>query len=255
MVEVTPTWTFVRERRYLALRTGVATAVASIGPSFARGLLPRSTTDQAMVTGAAAAYALGFSALGLSTAEAVSEIIVANRREGNPENIALAASAIVAAAGTAVIAAVPDDNSVSLPLATVQSVARVMTAGAVAGALVLGSDRILDRVAGPRALPVNLVIAGGLGAATSGVAIALRNRRARTHGEGRPVERRAVEVAPTPKSLGRSVAIGGAVTGGLIALAGVQFGIAEGTPILVSKLMGRPANPVTPLVGHVAAAS
>ncbi len=255
MVEVTPAWTFVRERRYLALRTGVATAVASIGPSFARGLLPRSATDQAMVTGAAAAYALGFSALGLSTAEAVSEIIVANRREGNPENIALAASAIVAAAGTAVIAAVPDDNSVSLPLATVQSVARVMTAGAVAGALVLGSDRILDRVAGPRALPVNLVIAGGLGAATTGVAIALRNRRARTHGEGRPVERRAVEVAPTPKSLGRSVAIGGAVTGGLIALAGVQFGIAEGTPILVSKLMGRPANPVTPLVGHVAAAS
>ena len=99
MVEVKPAWTFVRERRYLALRTGVATAVASIGPSFARGLLPRSTTDQAMVTGATAAYALGFSALGLSIAEAVSEIIVTNRREGNPENIALAASAIVAAAG------------------------------------------------------------------------------------------------------------------------------------------------------------
>jgi len=35
----------------------------------------------------------------------------------------------------------------------------------------------------------------------------------------------------------------------------VQFGIAEGTPRLVSTLMGRPANPVTPLVGHVAAAS
>ena len=49
--------------------------------------------------------------------------------------------------------------------------------------------------------------------------------------------------------------MGGAVAGGLVALAGVQFGIAEGTPILVSKLMGRPANPVTPLVGHVAAAT
>ena len=93
MVEVKPAWTFVRERRYLALRTGVATAVASVGPSFARGLLPRSTTDQAMITGATAAYALGFSALGLSIAEAVSEIIVNNRQEGNPENIALAASA------------------------------------------------------------------------------------------------------------------------------------------------------------------
>ncbi len=255
MVEVKPAWTFVRERRYLALRTGVATAVASIGPSFARGLLPRSTTDQAMVTGATAAYALGFSALGLSTAEAVAEVIVTNRREGDPENIALAASAIVAAVGAAVVAAVPDDNSVPLPLASIQSVARVTMAGAVAGALVLGSDRILDRVVGSRALPVNLVVAGALGAATGAVTVSRRSVRARKHGEGRPVERRAVQTTPTPRNLGRSVAVGGAVTGGLVALAGVQFGIAEGTPILVSKLMGRPANPVTPLVGHVAAAS
>lgn len=255
MVEVKPAWTFVRERRYLALRTGVATAVASVGPSFARGLLPRSSTDQAMVTGATAAYALGFSALGLSIAEAVSEIIVTSRREGNPENIALAASAIVATAGAAVIIAVPDDNSVSLPLATAQSVARVVTAGAVAGALVVGSDRVLDRVAVDRGLPVNLVIAGALGAATGGVTVSMRNRRARKHGEGRPVEHRSAATEVNGKDLGRSVAIGGAVTGGLIALAGVQFGIAEGTPFLVSKLMGRPTNPVPPLVGHVAAAS
>ena len=255
MVEVKPAWTFVRERRYLALRTGVATAVASVGPSFARGLLPRSTTDQAMITGATAAYALGFSALGLSIAEAVSEIIVNNRREGNPENIALAASAIVAAAGGAVIAAVPDDNSVSLPLATAQSVARVVTAGAVAGALVVGTDRVLDRVVADRPLPANLAIAVALGGSIAGVTVTLRNRRARSQGEGRPVERKAVEVERNPKQLGRSVAMGGAVAGGLVALAGVQFGIAEGTPILVSKLMGRPANPVTPLVGHVAAAT
>jgi uncharacterized membrane protein len=255
MVEVKPAWTFVRERRYLALRTGVATAVASVGPSFARGLLPRSTTDQAMVTGATAAYALGFSALGLSTAEAVSEIIVTNRQGGDPENIALAASAIVAAAGAAVIAAVPDDNSVSLPLATVQSVARVVTAGAVASALVVGSDRVMDRVFGERGLPVNLVVAAGVGAAAGGATVAMRNRRARRHGQGRALERRAVDAEPTPRNVGRSLAVGGAVAGGLIALAGVQFGIAEGTPILVSKLLGRPANPVTPLVGHVAAAS
>lgn len=125
MAELKPAWTFVRERRYLALRTGVATAVASVGPSFARGLLPRSNTDQAMITGATAAYALGFSALGLSAAEAVAEIIVTNRQGGDPEVGALAASAIVAAASAAVIAAVPDDHDVSLPLATAQSAARV----------------------------------------------------------------------------------------------------------------------------------
>ena len=118
------------------------------------------------------------------------------------------------------------------------------------------SDRVLDRVVAERALPVNLAIAGALGGGDgrgrrSPCAIGARS----SHGEGRPVERKAVAVERNPKQLGRSVAMGGAVAGGLVALAGVQFGIAEGTPILVSKLMGRPANPVTPLVGHVAAAT
>ena len=253
--QVKPTWTFVRERRYLALRTGVATAVASVAPSMARGLLPRSSTDQAMVTGATAAYALGFSALGLSIAEAVAEVVVTNRQGGDPEKIALAASALVATAGAAVVAAVPDDHSVSLPLATAQSAARVVTAGALAGTLVLGSDRVMDRVFGERGLPVNLAVAGAVGAAMGGSLVVLRNRRAQIHGEGHWSGRRPVEAERTPQKVARSLAVGGAVGGGLVALAGVQFGIAEGTPILVSKLMGRPANPVTPLVGHVAAAT
>jgi uncharacterized membrane protein len=255
MVEVKPAWTFVRERRYLALRTGVATAVASVGPSFARGLLPRSNADQAMITGATAAYALGFSALGLSATEAVGEIIVTNRRGGDPELITLAASAVVAAASGAVIAAVRDDHSVPLPLATAQSAARVLAAGAVAGALVVGADTIMDRTIGDRGLPVNLAVAAGLGAVTGRVVVGLRNRRARQQGEAHPSQRRAAGGARTAKGAARSVAIGGAVAGGLVAVAGLQFGIAEGTPILVSRILGRPANPVTPLVGHAVAAT
>ncbi|HYN55751.1 MAG TPA: alpha/beta-hydrolase family protein, partial [Motilibacterales bacterium] len=212
-------------------------------------------TDQAMVTGATAAYALGFSALGLSIAEAVAEVVVTNRQGGDPEKIALAASALVATAGAAVVAAVPDDHSVSLPLATAQSAARVVTAGALAGTLVLGSDRVMDRLFGERGLPVNLAVAGAVGAAMGGSLVVLRNRRAQIHGEGHWSGRRPVEAERTPQKVARSLAVGGAVGGGLVALAGVQFGIAEGTPILVSKLMGRPANPVTPLVGHVAAAT
>jgi hypothetical protein len=255
MAELRPAWTFVRERRYLALRTGVATAVASVGPSFARGLLPRSTTDQAMITGATAAYALGFSALGLSAAESVAEIIVTNRQGGDPEVGALVASAIVAAASGAVIAAVPDDHEVSLPLATAQSAARILAAGAVAGALVVGADMVMDRTVGDRGLPVNLAVAAGLGAVTGRIVVGLRNRRARAHGEGTAADRRVVDTPRSAKGVARSLAVGGAVAGGLVAVAGVQFGIAEGTPILVSKLLGRPANPVTPLVGHVAAAT
>ena len=257
MAQAKPAWTFVRERRYLALRTGVGLAVASIGPSFARGLLPRSTTDQAMLTGAVGAYALGFSALGLSTVEAVSELIVTSRQGGDPKNVTLAASGIVAASGAAVVAAVPDTADVALPLAFVRSTALVMTAGAVAGALVIGSDRVLERTVGQRGLPTELAVAAGLGGAAAGLRVALRNRRASAQGEGTAAQRKREPDRPTmtPKDMAKSVAVGGAVTGGLIALAGAQFGIAEGTTFLASKLLRRGDNPVTPLVGHATAAA
>ena len=187
MVEVKPAWTFVRERRYLALRTGVATAVASVGPSFARGLLPRSTTDQAMVTGATAAYALGFSALGLSIAEAVSEIIVNNRQGGNPENIALAASAIVAAAGGRRHRRRPGRQQ-RLPAAGDRPVAwRAWSPpGRVAGALVVGSDRILRPCRRRPRTARQPRDRRGAGRRDRGVTVALRNRRARRHGRGTP---------------------------------------------------------------------
>ena len=254
MVEVKPAWTFVRERRYLALRTGVAAAAASVGPSFARGLLPRSTTDQAIVTGAAAAYSLGFASFGLSTVEAVAELIVKARRAGDPESATLAACAVVGLAGAAVVAAVPDDHDVSLPLATAQSAAWIATGGALASALVIGSDKALEATVGTRSLPVNLAIAAGIGGGASAVRVAMRNRRARRHGEGRTRERRAVVVDRAPRSVARSVATGAATTAGLVGLAATQLAIAEGSTALISRALGRKDDPVTPLVGHAVAA-
>ncbi len=191
MVEVAPARaiaferTMAPERRHLSLRIGVAAAVASVGPSLARGLLPRTATDQAMVTGATAAYALGFSALGQSVVESVADVIVRRRHGGNPEYVVLAASAIVGAAAAVVRAAVLDDHTVALPLATAQSGARVVSAGALAGALVVGSDLVLDRTMGPRGLPVSLAVAGVIGAGAGAVQIARQRRRARRHA-GKP---------------------------------------------------------------------
>ena len=254
MVEVKPAWTFVRERRYLALRTGVAVAAATVGPSFGRGLLPRSTTDQAIVTGATAAYSLGFASFGLSMVESVAELIVKARREGDPEDTALRASALVGVLGAGVMAAVPDTHDVSLPLATAQSVARVATGGALASALVIGSDKALDATVGPRSLPVNLAVAAAIGGGASVLRVAMRNRRARLHGQGRTRERRAVVVDRTPRSVARSVATGAATTAGLVGLAATHFGIAEGSTALISRGLGRQSDPVTPLVGHAVAA-
>ena len=261
MVEVAPARaiaferTMAPERRHLSLRIGVAAAVASVGPSLARGLLPRTATDQAMVTGATAAYALGFSALGQSVVESVADVIVRRRHGGNPEYVVLAASAIVGAAAAVVRAAVLDDHTVALPLATAQSGARVVSAGALAGALVVGSDLVLDRTMGPRGLPVSLAVAGVIGAGAGAVQIARQRRRARRHRESPPRERRRGGAKLTAKSVAHSVGVGAAVGGGLVAVVGAQFAIAEGTTLLIAKLLDQPPALVPPIVGHAAAAS
>ena len=119
----------------------------------------------------------------LNLIDATAEVIVTSRQGGDPKNVALAASGIVAASSAAVVAVVPDTADVALPLAFVRSTAVVMSAGAVASALVLGSDRIVERAVGKRGLPTNLAVAAGLGAAAAGVRVALRNRRAGAQGE------------------------------------------------------------------------
>ncbi|MDQ1246225.1 MAG: hypothetical protein QG597_593 [Actinomycetota bacterium] len=255
MAELKPAWTFVRERRYLALRSGVVTAISTIGPSFARGLLPRSTTDQAMVTGATAAYGLGFASLGLATVEAVSELIVKSRRSGDTANTTLAATTVVALAGVTVIALVPDDHEVPMSLATAQSVARVVTAGAYASALVIGAEKVMAHTVGVKGLPTNLAVAVAIGGGVSGFQVLLRNRRAKHHDQGKWHERRPTRADRAPVKVAKSIGIGAAVAGGLVALAGAQFAIAEGTPKLVSHALGRSSDPVTPLVGHAAAAT
>ncbi|HQR25497.1 MAG TPA: alpha/beta-hydrolase family protein [Nocardioides sp.] len=217
--------------------------------------MPRSTTDQAIVTGASAAYWLGFASLGLSAVESVAELIVKSRRSGDPENLTLAASALVGVAGVAAIAAVPDTHDVPLPLALTQSGAWILTGGAIASALVIGSDRVIEDRIGRRGLPFKLAVAAGLGAGGSAIRVALRNRRARVHTQGRAAERRPFTAEHAPRELTRSVAMGAAAGGGLLALAAVQFAIAEGVPKLVSRVRGRSNDPVTPLVGHATSAA
>lgn len=255
MSENRAAWHFVRERRYLALRSGVVMAISTVGPSFARGLLPRSATDQAMVTGATAAYGLGFASLGLATVEAVSELIVKSRRSGSAENTTLAATTLVALAGATVIALVPDDHEVPMSLAAAQSAARVVTAGAYASALVIGSEKVMQRAIGERGLPTNLAVAAGIGTGIAGLQVLLRNRRAKHHDQGKWHERRPTQSDKAPVKVAKAVGAGAAVAAGLVALAGAQFAIAEGTPRLVSRVLGRSSDPVTPLVGHVAAAT
>lgn len=160
----------------------------------------------------------------------MSELIVKSRRTGDPTTTTLAATTVVALAGMTVIALVPDDHEVPMTLATAQSAARIITAGAYAGALVVGSEKVMEHTIGERGLPTNLAVAVGLGAGIAGLQVLLRNRRATHHGEGKWHERRPTVADRAPVKIAKAVGMGAAVAGGLVALAGAQFAIAEGTP-------------------------
>lgn len=254
MLDPTMDWSLVEERRYLALRVGVGAAAASVAPSFGRGLLPRSATDQAMVTGACAAYSLGAASLSVATVQAVAELIVTSRGSGTSENMLLVASGVVGLCGGAVIKAVPDDHTVPMTLAVAQSGAWVVTGGALATALVIVTDKAMGATVGRRGLATHLAVAVGMGAGASMVRVWMRNRRARIQGEGATRDRKSMVAEKAPMKVARAAAAGVAAAGAIVTLAGTQFAIAEGVPRLVARLRGRPRGQMSPVVGHAVAA-
>ncbi len=240
-------------RRYLALRTGVAVAAGVTSNTFARGLLPRSTTDQAMVTGASAAFGMGVGTFAVSAVEATAELVAANRGQGDPQTTTLIAASLLAAGGLAVAKALPNTHETPLPVATGNSVARVLSSGAAATALVIASDKMIRSYVGQLHPAVGLLVAASIGGVTSALRVNARDRRAA--GLGQPEEVRA-RVAPRSVSgMAKPLGMGVAVGGGLMAMAGTEFALAEGSTALVSRVMGRVEDPVTPLVGHSIAAS
>lgn len=236
-------------RRYLALRTGVTAAAAGVTSSFARGLLPRSTTDQAMLSGAVAAYWLGSATIGLSAVEAVAELLVKARGRGDPTTTTLAAAAAVTAGSAAVLATIPPDPAASLPVATLRSAAWLIGGSALSTTLVISSDRVLLQLLGRSAPVLNIVTSAALGGTLFGSVVRRRERRTQVL----KTDHRGF-IPPTSRTqLAESVAMGAAVGGGLLALAGVEFLLAEGTTRALSAALGRRDQPVTPLIGHAVA--
>jgi uncharacterized membrane protein len=240
-------------RRYLALRTGVTAAAAVTSNTFARGLLPRTTTDQAMATGVTAAIGLGVGTLAVSAVEATAEVVANSRGRGDPENTTLIAAAIVAGVGFAGARLLPNTSTTTLPVATGNSVARLLGGGAAAAALVITSDKAMRRLVGPVPPALGMATAAAIGGAISAVRVNARDRRALAVGE--TGDRNQIQRPTTVAGIARSAALGGSVGAGLMALAGAEYALAEGSTALVSRALGRSDNRVTPLVGHTIAAA
>ena len=172
-----------------------------------------------MATGVTAAIGLGVGTLAVSAVEATAEVVATSRGRGDPENTTLIAAAIIAGAGLAAARLLPNTSTTPLPVATGNSVARLLGGGAAAAALVITSDKATRQLVGPVSPAIGMVTAAAIGGTISAIRVNARDRRALAVGE--TGDRRQIQRPTTAVGMARSAALGGSVGAGLMVLAGV----------------------------------
>jgi uncharacterized membrane protein len=167
-----------------AVRTGILQAAWSIAPSYARSLLPRTPTQQAMVVGVNATthYAIG------ATGWAATASLMA----GIPGHHAgwralLAGSAVTGGGGFVAERLLRPHSGDSLMIATVWSTAKLSATIGLAGGFVTLSDVVTHRwLKRPPSLGTTLLIDVAAGASMAAGSMIRRNRRARKYGVVEP---------------------------------------------------------------------
>ena len=240
-------------------RAGLLAGSTGVGLSFSRGLMPRTTADQAVITGVSAALNYGLTATAQSLIETVAGKVARGRgysaeRRTTQQAVLLAgdvAAIGVGIAGQRFLARRKDEPLVRAWARTTSW--RLLIAG-VAGSIIVTSDMAVARVGGAdrswsRVAPVAIP----LGAAFA--AWDFHRLRSKVLSEG-------LTLGPAGESLedsrgvaaGRAVAIGTAVSVGLYLAATGEKVFARGIGVAVTtadprlELIGRP-------IGHAAAFS
>jgi uncharacterized membrane protein len=164
-------WRFVSTFAGRAEQTALAYASAVAATTFQRGLLPRTTRDQAIVTGATAALAYGTGVSFQSAIDATSRRIVGNGsvdRE-NERRAVLAAQATAIVLGAASQVLFRETPHERVPRAVLRTAGRGLGATAFVGAVVTAAEGAVGRRGAdgeglqiPVALPVGAALAGGM---------------------------------------------------------------------------------------------
>jgi uncharacterized membrane protein len=155
-----------------AEQTGLVYAAAAGMATFQRGLLPRNTRDQAIVTGATTAAAYGVAIASQSVIDGMAHRIVGDRGSdaiGRGRMVALAGDIAAVGVGGATQVLFAETDSEKWPRAALRTLGRGLLATGVAGSLVTIAEEVIDRRDGvadgvrfPVALPLGAAL-GGLG--------------------------------------------------------------------------------------------
>lgn len=254
-----------------AERTAALLSTASIGASFEPGLLPRSSLDQAVVTGLVSATQYGVTVTSQSVCSAVARRIA--RDDGTRSGAVRSAGAQavlgagVALAGLAVHRLLPQRRGEALRRAMVRNAGR--QAIAVGGAAVIVSTaELLDAAEGAESRAVGVLPSAAGLIIGAGVAAGRIQRfrgdaaeAARLVPPVDPLTRRAPATArtatahPTPlppvPEFVRAVVIGTAVSTGLHTMALAEMSLTRGVRAAVTRVAPR-SGPLATMIGHLA---
>lgn len=236
-------------------RAGILAASTGVGRSFSRGLMPRSTADQAVVTGVSAAVNYGMTVTSQSIIESVARK-VARRGAGTPGRISEERGVIlagdVAAVGLAVLAQRLLAHRKDEPIlrAWARTAGWRLGVGGVAGAIIVGSQILLERAGDERRAWVrNVPVAVPLGATLA--AWQYHRLRAGMVRAGVTHDAGGTSLAETQAvAVGRSVAIGAGVSAGLLVAASAERRVAGGVASMVTAVSPR-AELISHPIGHL----
>ena len=163
-----------------AVRAGILQSAWSVAPSFARGLLPRSPTQQAVVVGvnATAQYAIG-----ATSWAAVSSIVAGTPGHRAGWKALMTGAVVTGVGGFALERALRPKSGDNLALATAWSGAKAIAVTGLAGGLVTTTDVVAHIVAGRRpSIGTTLMVDLSAGAAMAAGSMVRRNLRAKKYG-------------------------------------------------------------------------
>lgn len=237
-----------------AVRAGVIGAASAVAGSYARGLLPRSVSDQALSTGVTVSMHYMATATAAAAAETIAlyasgDHTIKNRKA--PASAQLVADLGMIGAGAFIQQIFPPNPDEKLPISLLRLVGEIGFRGASSNLIVTATDELLQ------VMPIthrwrnrSLIVDVAVGAGMATIFVVARHRRAQRFGLVDP-DRPAVlhaNVKATISAIGTGVSAGV----GLMVVAGTEQWLAHHLGRLVpGRIKG--VEIANPWVGHLAA--
>lgn len=232
-------------------RAGILAASATFASSFARGLLPRSVTDQAVITGSCAVIAYEMGTTVHSAAQTLALYSSGSHgmrgRTAGPTRT-LAVDLAFIGAGTMIERSLPEHEEELAGISAVRTAGTVLKVGGTAGAALSAIDLALETVLRKEVIARRSVLIDvAVGGSVAAYGLWKRHKRAEKYGLVDP-DRKTIKSASVGAQV-KAAGMGVACAGGLLVLVAVEDAIAQGVEwVLNEKVTGLDIG--SPLLGH-----